>query len=620
MRLLTTLLLIAYLATLPAQNTCLTPPVIHPLPAGAMNPPDPNIDYCVDVRIEVAYDIYQDKGSTTQAYVDDLLAQVAAIYSADDIAINFDVHIWQTPDPYVGSSSGQLLNSFGNNMLPHDADVAQLISYRASGGIAWVDVLCHNNLGHSFSSIQSGYNPYPVYSWSVMVIAHELGHNFGSPHTHACVWNGNNTAIDGCAGATEGNCPNPGSPANGGTVMSYCHFTTGIDFNQGFGPQPLALMKNRISGALCIECEDNPPPPPADCEENEVIVEIMPDAYPMEVTYRLETAAGNVLASGGPWPKNERWVIQTDSLCLEDGCYKFVIVDPDGFAGQPGGDGAWYLNNGINTLGSGIAFTDSVEVDFCLGAGDGCNDVVWNSLSSYGNQDYSGGMAEITEAGNKLHLAGNTWKVMPLAYEVTPNTVISLDLKIVNEGEIHGLAFVPNPAGIHPTHTLRLAGTQLWGNGSFDDDIVSTGYRHYDLPIGQQYQQLGLLGNYEYLGIINDHDLQPRNAEAYWKNVTICEGNPGDLPASMAVRIGTAAEFEELLTGENSQIYGNTTYAYPNPANDTIYLPFEAQYQVYPLLGQRVLKGYGNKIDVSSLKPGMYGIVYGGRFERIIVQ
>ena len=39
----------------------------------------------------------------------------------------------------------------------------------------------------------------PTYSWNVMVITHEMGHLMGSNHTHACVWNGNNTAIDGCA-------------------------------------------------------------------------------------------------------------------------------------------------------------------------------------------------------------------------------------------------------------------------------------------------------------------------------------------------------------------------------------------------------------------------------------
>lgn len=70
------------------------------------------------------------------------------------------------------------------------------------------------------------YNNVPNYSWSVQVVTHEFGHLLGSKHTHACVWNGNNTAIDGCAGGTEGGCSTPGIPFNGGTIMSYCHMTS----------------------------------------------------------------------------------------------------------------------------------------------------------------------------------------------------------------------------------------------------------------------------------------------------------------------------------------------------------------------------------------------------------
>ena len=51
----------------------------------------------------------------------------------------------------------------------------------------------------------------PTYSWTVMVFTHEMGHLMGSRHTHACVWNGNNTQIDGCY-TPEGTCPRVGYP------------------------------------------------------------------------------------------------------------------------------------------------------------------------------------------------------------------------------------------------------------------------------------------------------------------------------------------------------------------------------------------------------------------------
>jgi hypothetical protein len=92
----------------------------------------------------------------------------------------------------------------------------------------------------------------PTYSWSVMVVAHEFGHLFGSRHTHACVWNGNNTAIDGCAGATEGGCSLPGNPSGGGTIMSYCHLNVGINFSLGFGPQPANVIVSNVNNASCL--------------------------------------------------------------------------------------------------------------------------------------------------------------------------------------------------------------------------------------------------------------------------------------------------------------------------------------------------------------------------------
>lgn len=49
--------------------------------------------------------------------------------------------------------------------------------------------------------------------------------------------------------------------------MSYCHLTSvGINFNNGFGPQPGDLIRNRVLAASCLSSCGNPDPGPAYCK------------------------------------------------------------------------------------------------------------------------------------------------------------------------------------------------------------------------------------------------------------------------------------------------------------------------------------------------------------------
>ena len=603
-----------------AQQTCYTAPV-NQIPAGLLAQADPNLDYCVDVKIEVGYDIYVDKGQNTLAWTTDVLDQVALIYEAEGITINWSIHIWESQDPYQGSNTQELLFSFRENHLPYTEDVAQLLKYTSSGGIAWVDVQCNDNFGFAYSALNSTYNQYPNYSWTVMVIAHELGHNLGSPHTHACAWNGNNTAIDGCAGFTEGNCGNPGSPSGGGTVMSYCHFTTGIDFNQGFHPQTVNLIKNRIAQASCADCDDNPPPPPPsdECDLNEVIVEIMPDAYPSETTWDLMDEQGLIVASGGPYTKDQRWIVQTDSLCLEDGCYYFVIRDIDGLGGIDGQcdySGAFYVNNGENTLLTGVEFTDSLDATFCLGVtNEPCEPIVFTELIPMGTgsgQDQ--GQYQVIET-NEVALLNNAWKGVDYPYEVTPNTVISFDVKIIREGEIHGIGFYPDNEFLQYSNTIKIGGTHFWGNQAYMQPYELGEWVSYEIPIGQYYQDVDKLGEYPFLTLINDMDSGSRDPIAHWKNIVVCEADQADLPEYKEKVMGNT--IEPAIGSFLDRISG---FIAPNPAQDSTRLPFVAEYKLFTLAGQLMAQGKGQNIDLSLVPPGMYLVVYGDRLEKLIVK
>lgn len=221
---------------------------------------------CVEIYFECDYKSYQDNGGSvpnTEAWVAALFNEVAILYVNEDIPVTIsDIKVWTSVDPYASlNSTGLILNEFVDQTSEngYDGRLAHLLSTRPLfGGIAYVNVLCHPTLACGVStSLSTNIVPFPNYSWSVNVVTHELGHNFGSRHTHDCVWNGNNTQIDDCGSEAgdEQPCYDPDDPIlpDDGTIMSYCHLIggVGINFNLGFGPQPGALILNKYLTAPC---------------------------------------------------------------------------------------------------------------------------------------------------------------------------------------------------------------------------------------------------------------------------------------------------------------------------------------------------------------------------------
>lgn len=215
-------------------------------------------DNCVRMYMEADYTIFQNKGSVANAttYITGFFSQVALLYANESINIVLnELLVWDVADPYTGPSSSNYLTQFRNALNGnYNGDLAHLVGFTGGGGIAYLDVLCNAYYGVGYSGINTTYSNVPTYSWTVEVVTHEIGHNLGSPHTHACAWNGNNTAIDGCgptAGYSEG-CT--AALPTAGTIMSYCHLVSGvgIDFNLGFGPQPGDRIRSEVYNAPCL--------------------------------------------------------------------------------------------------------------------------------------------------------------------------------------------------------------------------------------------------------------------------------------------------------------------------------------------------------------------------------
>lgn len=226
---------------------------------------------CVKLYWEADYPIFQNKGSVSAVtnYLTGLFNQSAILFDNDGVDVQLqELFVWDTASPYTGPSTGEFLTQFGQYRTSFNGDLGHLLGSSGGGGIAWLNTLCSStSYRMAYSMIYNSYSNVPTYSWSVNVVTHEEGHNLGSPHTHACAWNGNGTAIDGCgpaAGYTEGSCPTGPLPSGGGTVMSYCHLVggVGINFNNGFGPQPATLIRNRINAASCLaQCGTSCDPP-----------------------------------------------------------------------------------------------------------------------------------------------------------------------------------------------------------------------------------------------------------------------------------------------------------------------------------------------------------------------
>jgi hypothetical protein len=215
------------------------------------------------LAVETDYQFHQLFGTTqaAAAYATGLLAAVSATYEAQAETVlsveylglhSLPTDPWSAQDS--GGDAGDVLAEFqaawAPSSWPAAADLAHFLSGAGvGGGIAYVDVLCNPSFGFGVSGNLSGdidwdsFNGAPSsLNWDFVVVAHELGHNFGALHTHDYC-----PPLDHC----QANCESTtGCPQ--GTLMSYCHLCGGMaNILPEFHPHVANGMRQR-AGESCI--------------------------------------------------------------------------------------------------------------------------------------------------------------------------------------------------------------------------------------------------------------------------------------------------------------------------------------------------------------------------------
>ncbi|MBG81448.1 MAG: hypothetical protein CMJ39_12170 [Phycisphaerae bacterium] len=222
-------------------------------PRGDLSTPRLLLDLAIETDWEYT-ELFQGDLDAGAAYVVALYGAIATIYDRD---VNLDlnvtwVRLWDTPDDLFNDDDPlQPFRVYWNeNMNAVNRDLAQFLTGRTNlpyGGVAWLSATCgdyaYSVAGYIMGSFTSSTDP-AFGNWDITVSAHELGHNCGTAHTH-------DYDLDSCAFGTT----------QRGSIMSYCHTTTGggSNIDLRFHRVTTDYMRSHLADAPCLinDCNDN---------------------------------------------------------------------------------------------------------------------------------------------------------------------------------------------------------------------------------------------------------------------------------------------------------------------------------------------------------------------------
>lgn len=258
--------------TSPRVQTAQAEPLFAALPTGQL--------YQATIAIESDGEFYALFGNVDAAtqYISNLFAFAATLYERETqtrLTLG-QINLWPNAntDPWSFNSTETGLDAFRNYWMSNKTSVPRTTAHFLSGkdlggGIAYLNALCSTNIGYGLSASLLGnfsaLNPQPL--WDIIVVTHEIGHNFNSEHTHDYQnIGGDANPVDSCmlGGPTgpyyTGYLPGLGSLSGGtpgggnGTIMSYCHLLSGsynnITLTFGHSPFAYGIKPYRVSDVM----------------------------------------------------------------------------------------------------------------------------------------------------------------------------------------------------------------------------------------------------------------------------------------------------------------------------------------------------------------------------------
>jgi hypothetical protein len=243
-------------------------------PAIAAGTPLRQLTLAVDTDNELMNLKFGNDTTSAANYIASLVALMSVIYERD-LSVRLlqgttFLRVSTTADPYLQSGTGNAdsakLTEFRDYWVANYSGVGRAATMLLSGkqasassasGIAYVNSLCSANRGYSFSQVfkYSGSSA----SSDTHLVSHEVGHNFGSSHTHCYL---DPTPIDACYAGESGcysgptSCPAP-QTINGvanvrGTLMSYCHNLAGCASSSVFHPRTVEILDPIVTSKVGV--------------------------------------------------------------------------------------------------------------------------------------------------------------------------------------------------------------------------------------------------------------------------------------------------------------------------------------------------------------------------------